>query len=109
MGEGVSLRQIPKQAPRAGLTVEGVILGVADPIEREGRATRRVTVANETGLVTGKWDADHVLRMAEQGLRAGRHVRITGLNPWSPPNSTDVLLFASHHSALTVLAEDGIR
>ena len=46
-----------------------------------------------------------VLGLVEQGLRAGRHVRLTGLNPWSPPSGDMVLLFPTPRTRLEVLHE----
>ncbi len=99
---------MPEQAPAGGLTLEGIILGVGEPIEKKGVLKRRFTLANTSGALSSTWDADVVLKLTEQGLRAGRHVSITGLNPWAVPNSSDVLLFPTPATALTVLAENGL-
>jgi PD-(D/E)XK nuclease superfamily len=106
VGDGVTFGRVPAQAPPSGLSVEGIILGVGEPIEKKGVLKRRFTLANASGALSSTWNADVVLRLVEQGLRAGRHVRITGLNPWAVPNSTDVLLFPTPVTALSVLTKD---
>jgi hypothetical protein len=104
-GEGAPFDRLPEQAPAGGVCVEGLVLGVGEPIEKNDRVRRRFTLANATGFRSFGWDGDDVQRLIEQGLGAGRTVRVTGLKPWKAP-SGDVLLYPTPRSRLDVLAED---
>lgn len=87
------------------VAIEGLVLGVGRPRVRNGKEKSRITIANESGVRSFGWDKRDVDRLASAGLRAGRHVRITALNPWRPPDGGTTHLFSTPQSRLDVLAD----
>ena len=104
LGAGVDFRRL-RELGESPVTVEGIVLGLAEPLDKEGKVTRRVTFANESGALTVKWDSAIVDRLIGEGLRAGATVRVDRLRPWRHPESGHVMLFANERSSVTRLDE----
>lgn len=88
----------------ASVVLEGVVLGVGPKREKRGRVRCRVTLGNSRGPHSFTWDAADLERLVDQGLRAGRHVRLEGLKPWKARTGR-TLLFPQPATKLVVLDE----
>lgn len=103
-GKGVAFA--PALPKGRGLTVEGLVLGLKAPRTERGKEKRRLTIVNESGVASFKWEERDCRKFFERGLHAGRVVRITGLNSWSPDDAPEqVHYFTSAGSTAEVVAE----
>lgn len=101
IGSGASFDTIPDQGP---IQIEGRVTGVGEPHEKKPREWKqRFTVVNESGHRSFTWSEPVVRGLIGAGLRAGAHVRLSDLRPWTAPDGA-ILLFDSFATRVEILS-----